>query len=79
MSSIRQIISLLAVLSVHTCADWVLTFEDDFSGNEINTSSWTVANRDPTKSQYDGHDAMFVAESVAVYDGNLVITTSYVS
>ena len=58
-------------------ADWVLTFEDDFTGSSLNTSSWTVADRDATKSQYDGHDAMFVKENVAVADGNLVITTTY--
>lgn len=58
-------------------SDWVLTFEDDFSGNTLNTTSWTVADRDPTKSQYDGHDAMFVKENVAVSNGNLIITTSY--
>lgn len=56
---------------------WVLTFEDDFDGTELNASSWTVADRDPTKSQYDGHDAVYLASNVAVANGSLVINTAW--
>ena len=73
MKGVFTLLSLAATVQ----ADWVITFEDDFSGSTLNASSWTVANRDPTKSQYDGHDAMFVADNVAVSDGNLIITTYY--
>jgi hypothetical protein len=58
-------------------AEWVLTFEDDFSGDSVNTSSWTVSDHDATKSRYDGHDALFVSGAVSVSGGNLVITTTY--
>jgi len=54
--------------------DWVLTFEDDFSGNQLNLSKWTPSNSSFT-SQYDGHDALFIPERVYVSGGNLVITT----
>jgi beta-glucanase (GH16 family) len=57
--------------------NWVLTFEDDFDGTALNTSSWTVADRDPTKSQYDGHDAVYLAENIEVANGSLVISTAW--
>jgi len=57
--------------------NWVLTFEDDFDGTALNTSSWTVADRDPTKSQYDGHDAVYLAENIEVANSSLVISTAW--
>ena len=69
--------SFLALALQLARADWVLTFEDDFTGTAINTSSWTVSDHDATKSRYDGHDALFVNEGISVSGGNLVITTTY--
>jgi hypothetical protein len=66
-----------ALLVATSFADWALTFEDDFPGSEVNLSSWTVSDHDTTISRYDGHDALFIADNVAVSDGNLVITTAY--
>jgi beta-glucanase (GH16 family) len=55
--------------------NWVMTFEETFDGNTLNTSRWTVANYDAVKSQYDGHDALFIAERVSVGGGHLRIDT----
>lgn len=54
---------------------WVLTFEDDFNGEVLNTSVWNVNNYSSVISEYDGHDALFIADRVSVSEGNLVITT----
>jgi beta-glucanase (GH16 family) len=56
---------------------WHLVFEDDFSGSKLNESNWTPSNYTSVISQYDGHAAMFIADRVAVADGNLVITTTW--
>ena len=53
----------------------MLTFEDDFDGSALNESTWTVSNYSTIVSEYDGHDALFTAERVAVADSALVITT----
>jgi hypothetical protein len=52
-----------------------MTFEDDFAGDALNASSWTVSDHDKTISQYDGHDALFIKERVMVAGGYLAITT----
>ena len=57
--------------------DWVVSFEDDFNGDALNESSWTASNFSSVVSQYDGHDALFIADRVAVRGGNLVITTAW--
>lgn len=54
---------------------WQVSFFDDFAF--LNTSSWTVADHDSIKSEYDGHDALFVADAVSIRNGTLVITTTY--
>jgi beta-glucanase (GH16 family) len=56
---------------------WVVTFEDEFLGTELNTSSWTASNYSSVVSQYDGHDALFVADMVSVNNGILSITTAW--
>jgi len=53
----------------------VVSFEDTFDGSELNTSSWTASNYSSVVSQYDGHDALFIADRVTVSNGNLVLTT----
>jgi beta-glucanase (GH16 family) len=54
---------------------WVLTFEDDFAGDALNTSTWTASNYSSVISEYDGHAALFTAERVTVANGSLVLTT----
>lgn len=54
---------------------WVLTFQDDFEGDALNASAWTVSNYSTIISRYDGHDALFIDDRVAVRNGSLVITT----
>lgn len=54
---------------------WVVTFEDNFDGDALNTTSWTASNYSSVVSEYDGHDALFIADRVTVADGNLVLTT----
>lgn len=56
---------------------WVVSFEDDFAGDALNASSWTASNYSSVVSKYDGHDALFIADRVAVADGKLVITTAW--
>ena len=53
----------------------MISFEDDFTGEALNTSTWTVSSYDSIVSEYDGHDALFIADRVAVGDGHLTITT----
>lgn len=72
----RAATPFLCLVACH--GGWVLTFEDQFLGTAVNTTSWTIANRDPTKSQYDGHDAMFVSDNVAVANGNRALCVSLV-
>ena len=68
----------LVLLFVKTViSEWVLTFEDDFTGTTLNESSWTISNYSSIISQYDGHDALFVTEAITVRDGSLQITTTY--
>ena len=76
ISNIKIFLVLLFVKTVIS-AEWVLTFEDDFSGNTLNESSWTISNYSSIISQYDGHDALFVTEAITVRDGSLQITTTY--
>jgi hypothetical protein len=33
---------------------WVVTFEDDFTGDALNTSAWTPSNYSNVISRYDG-------------------------
>jgi beta-glucanase (GH16 family) len=54
---------------------WRLVFEDTFSGDVLNSSSWTVSNRSNVISRYDGHDALFIPERVSVHGGYLAIST----
>jgi hypothetical protein len=56
-------------------ASWTLSFADEFDGNALNTSSWTASDRVQVISKYDGHDALFLADRVAVRGGYLAITT----
>jgi len=62
---------------VKSTGQWVLTFEDDFAGDALNTSSWTVSNYSSVISEYDGHDALFIADRVSVFGGSLHIDTVY--
>lgn len=64
-------------VSAAPAGSWVVSFEDDFSGNQLNTSNWTPSNYSTVISKYDGHDALFTSDRVAVSDGSLVITTVY--
>jgi beta-glucanase (GH16 family) len=50
-----------------------MTFEELFEGDALNTSRWTASNWSSIVSQYDGHDALFIAERVHVRDGHLAI------
>lgn len=61
--------------SLQSAGQWVLTFEEDFNGDALNETIWNVSNYSSIISQYDGHDALFVADRVAVSNGTLVITT----
>ena len=54
---------------------WVVTFEEEFDGDALNASRWTVSNWSQVISQYDGHDALFIADRVAVAGGHLAIET----
>ena len=54
---------------------WVVSFEELFDGDALNASRWSVSNWSQVISQYDGHDALFIADRVAVADGHLAITT----
>ena len=63
------------VQQLEAARSWVMTFEDDFAGDALNASSWTVSDHDKTISQYDGHDALFIKERVMVAGGYLAITT----
>jgi len=54
---------------------WRTVFEDHFDGDALNASSWTVSNWSQVISQYDGHDALFVADRVRVGGGHLAIDT----
>ena len=74
---ISNIKILVLLFNTLISAEWVLTFEDDFSGNKLNESSWTISNYSSIISQYDGHDALFVTEAITVKDGSLQITTTY--
>lgn len=74
VSQLLFINALLTTCVLVADGSWVLTFEDNFEGDTINTSKWTVAHNDTVKSQYDGHDAWFVADAVAVSSGHLSIT-----
>ena len=56
---------------------WVITFEDDFLGTTLNESSWTASNYSSIVSQYDGHDALFIADRVTVGNGKLSISTVF--
>ena len=56
---------------------WQVYFEDDFSGTSLNESNWTPSNYSSIVSQYDGHDAMFIADRITVSNGSLVITTGW--
>jgi beta-glucanase (GH16 family) len=87
-SSALAALALLAPSALCACASqppasapvpgtWEVVFEDDFSGTALNTSTWTPSNYSSIVSQYDGHAAMFIADRVAVANGNLVITTAY--
>jgi hypothetical protein len=51
---------------------WVLTFEDDFTGTQLNSSNWKAKDN----VQQDGGHAVFVKEAVSVASGNLVITAT---
>lgn len=56
---------------------WVMTFEDDFEGDALDLTSWTPSDYNLQTSQYDGHNALFIADRVAVSNGTLQITTAY--
>ncbi len=53
----------------------MVTFEDEFEGDSLNTSNWTPSDYVMVISKYDGHDALFIADRVSVSGGSLVITT----
>jgi len=63
--------------NVHVSGTWEVVFEDDFLGDALNESNWTPSNYSSIVSQYDGHDAMFIADRVSVKDGALIMTTMY--
>jgi hypothetical protein len=69
--------SLLYVVLAYSSArgTWVVSFQDEFDGDELNASSWTASNYSSVVSQYDGHDALFIADRVAVGGGVLSIST----
>lgn len=74
---LSAVCALLLLLAAIVQGAWVKTFEDDFLGSSLNSSSWTIANYSSVKSEYDGHDAFFLADNVKVFNGSLVITTNY--
>ena len=55
--------------------EWVVAFEDHFEGDALNSSNWTPSNFSAVVSQYDGHDALFIADRVSVGGGLLTLTT----
>jgi beta-glucanase (GH16 family) len=63
--------------SAVTAGSWEIVFEDDFPGDSLNETNWTPSNYSAITSQYDGHDAMFIADRVSVKDGALVMTTMW--
>ena len=52
---------------------WVMTFEETFDGDTLNASRWTPSNWSQVVSQYDGHDALFIADRVRVGGGHLAM------
>jgi beta-glucanase (GH16 family) len=66
-----------ALPSAPLAGSWVVTFEDDFNGTELNTSSWTPSNYSSVISEFDGHDALFVENAISVGGGVLTITTAW--
>lgn len=63
--------------SAAAAGQWVLTFEDDFTGTALNESNWTPSNYSSIVSEYDGHDALFIADRVSVGGGFLTLTTMF--
>ena len=55
-------------------ADFALIWSDEFDGDAVNASTWTVAAHGPGRS--DTRDAAAIASAVAVANGALVITTN---
>ena len=56
------------------CAEpgWQITFEDNFDGNQLNQSRWTVAHN---RTHGDLERQLYLKDEVWVSDGNLVIRT----
>lgn len=54
---------------------WQLVWSDEFEGLSLNLSNWSPSDSNPTVSEYDGHDARFIPEAIAVDGGFLRITT----
>ena len=69
MALIAQVL-LATALASQVCAQgsWVVSFDDDFLGNQLNSSAWTASNYSSVVSQYDGHDALFTADMVSFHD-----------
>jgi len=53
--------------------EWVLTWSDEFDGEEIDTQKWEVLTR---KKNYNGESQYYLPEQAAVVDGLLRITTT---
>ena len=54
--------------------DWVLTFNEEFQGTELDTNVWTAMNENPSHILSSRHP-----ENVEVYDGAVHLVTKYES
>jgi beta-glucanase (GH16 family) len=65
---------LLGYLSLTSAVQqWVMIWNDEFSGSFLNTSNWAIQT-DPCYSYYDSE--VYVASAVSISNGNLVLTAS---
>lgn len=56
---------------------WKLTFDDEFNGNQINTSRWGIPNNTPDTS-YTGRSATYEASNITVSSGMASMRTQLV-
>ena len=64
--------AVASLLAAKCAATWTLSFEDDFNGPAINTSTWVVADK---MTHGDQEWQLYEASNVYQAGGNLVVRT----